>query len=161
MTSSSSSAATRAQIVAEARTWIGTPWAHRMWTKGVGCDCVGLVRGTMHALGLLSADMHEWPGAHEYADYSQEPRANLLKTLCDRYLAPVSFSDMQLGDVCLFAVQRHPQHLAIVADSPHGGLSIIHASQHPRQHKVVEMRLIFGRTMRFVAAYALPGVVDG
>lgn len=36
---------TRAAIVAEARGWIGTPYRHQASLKGVGCDCLGLVRG--------------------------------------------------------------------------------------------------------------------
>jgi NlpC/P60 family putative phage cell wall peptidase len=37
-------------IVAEARSWIGTPYRHQASLKGVGCDCLGLVRGVWRAL---------------------------------------------------------------------------------------------------------------
>ncbi len=33
------------EIITEARSWIGTPYQHRMSLKGIGCDCLGLVRG--------------------------------------------------------------------------------------------------------------------
>ena len=33
------------EIVAAARSWIGTPYRHQASLKGVGCDCLGLVRG--------------------------------------------------------------------------------------------------------------------
>ena len=33
------------RIVAEASTWLGTPYRHQGSRKGVGCDCLGLVRG--------------------------------------------------------------------------------------------------------------------
>lgn len=36
---------TAADIVVEARSWIGTPYAHGAALKGTGCDCLGLVRG--------------------------------------------------------------------------------------------------------------------
>ena len=36
---------TRSLIVAETRGWIGTPYRHQASLKGVGCDCLGLVRG--------------------------------------------------------------------------------------------------------------------
>ncbi|HXO72313.1 MAG TPA: peptidase P60, partial [Bradyrhizobium sp.] len=36
---------TCAAIVAEARSWIGTRYCHQASLKGVGCDCLGLVRG--------------------------------------------------------------------------------------------------------------------
>ena len=34
-----------ATIVALARGWIGTPYQHQASLKGVGCDCLGLLRG--------------------------------------------------------------------------------------------------------------------
>ena len=37
-------------VVAEARSWIGTPYQHQASLKGVGCDCLGLVRGVWRAL---------------------------------------------------------------------------------------------------------------
>ena len=39
----------RTDIVAEARAWIGTPYRHQASLKGVGCDCLGLVRGVWRA----------------------------------------------------------------------------------------------------------------
>ena len=41
----SHNAITRARIVMIARTWAGTPYHHQASTKGVGTDCLGLVRG--------------------------------------------------------------------------------------------------------------------
>ena len=41
---------TRTRIIAEARAWIGTPYRHQASLKGVGCDCLGLVRGVWRAL---------------------------------------------------------------------------------------------------------------
>ena len=35
----------RADIVALARGWLGTPYHHQASLKGVGCDCLGLIRG--------------------------------------------------------------------------------------------------------------------
>jgi NlpC/P60 family putative phage cell wall peptidase len=40
----------RAAIVAEARTWIGTLYHHQASVKGIGCDCLGLVREVWRAL---------------------------------------------------------------------------------------------------------------
>ena len=36
----------RLHIVALARAWIGTPYHHQASVRGVGTDCVGLVRGS-------------------------------------------------------------------------------------------------------------------
>lgn len=37
-------------IIAEAKTWIGTPYHHQASLKGVGCDCIGLIRGILREL---------------------------------------------------------------------------------------------------------------
>jgi cell wall-associated NlpC family hydrolase len=37
-------------ILAEARQWLGTPYRHQASTRGVACDCLGLVRGVWRAL---------------------------------------------------------------------------------------------------------------
>lgn len=34
-----------AAVVAAARGWIGTPYRHQASLRGVGCDCLGLLRG--------------------------------------------------------------------------------------------------------------------
>lgn len=39
-----------ARVVAEALGWVGTPYRHQGSKKGVGCDCLGLVRGVWRAL---------------------------------------------------------------------------------------------------------------
>ena len=41
---------TREQIVAAARGWAGTPYHHQASVKGVGCDCLGLIRGLWREL---------------------------------------------------------------------------------------------------------------
>ncbi|MGA8997361.1 MAG: peptidase P60, partial [Pseudolabrys sp.] len=40
----------RKDIVAETRRWIGTPYRHQASLIGVGCDCLGLVRGVWRAV---------------------------------------------------------------------------------------------------------------
>ena len=41
---------TRPRIVALARDWLGTPYHHQASLRGVGTDCVGLVRGIWREL---------------------------------------------------------------------------------------------------------------
>ena len=40
----------RQDIIAEAQSWLGTPYRHQGSLKGVGCDCLGLVRGVWRAV---------------------------------------------------------------------------------------------------------------
>lgn len=38
-------------VVVAARAWLGTPYQHQASLRGVGCDCIGLVRGVWRDLG--------------------------------------------------------------------------------------------------------------
>lgn len=40
----------RDRVIAIARTWVGTPYHHQASRKGVGADCIGLVRGIWREL---------------------------------------------------------------------------------------------------------------
>lgn len=44
------SAADSAVVIAAARGWLGTPYHDQASVLGVGCDCLGLVRGVWRAL---------------------------------------------------------------------------------------------------------------
>lgn len=50
---------TRDEIVAAARGWIGTPYQHQASLKGVGADCLGLVRGVWR--GIVGPEPEETP----------------------------------------------------------------------------------------------------
>ena len=141
---------TRESIVAEARSWIGTPWHHAARVKGVGVDCVGLPVGVLRVCGAVALDFDVPP-------YVQSPDGTMIKT-CSRHMIQIKQSEMQIGDLIVLASDVVPQHLGIVGDYCHGGLSIIHAANNARPPRVIETRLMFSRTQRFIAAFRLPGV---
>lgn len=149
---------TRQQIVAEARSWIGTPWHHHARIKGVGCDCIGFTRGVATELGIIGEDISSWNGVQRFLKYTQHPDGKNLLEACRAYLIPISKEKMQMGDVVLITLHEHPQHMGILGDYRNGGLSIIHASNDQRLMKVVEMRLMFSQRFRFTAAFSFPGV---
>ena len=64
----------------------------------------------------------------------------------------------QPGDVVVVRFAADPQHIGILGDYRHGGLSIIHAASTPG--RVIETRLMFSTSMQFVQAFALPGIED-
>lgn len=139
----------RADVVAEARSWISTPWVHQQRTKGVAVDCAGLVIGVARALGLVDPDF-------DINGYTRAPDGTLLRR-CAEVMQPVQQHAMQPGDVLVIATDSEPAHMGILGNYRHGGLSLIHAAQGGK-NRVVEHRLMFASNLRFVAAYALPGV---
>ena len=107
----------RAEIVAAARSWLGTLWIHQGRLKYVGVDCGGLIICVCKELGLLDFD----PQA-----YGRIPDGCRLRALCDQYLLAKAVSDIAPGDVLLMRFTRHPQHLAIVGERG-DPFSLIHA----------------------------------
>lgn len=141
--------ATPAQVAAEARAWIGTPFSHQGRSREAGVDCVGLVIAVARALGLVLPDF-------DVTGYGARPDGSSLRAACDEHMTQVDAP--QMGGVVLMAWSGGPpQHLGLVADHPLGGCSLVHADGR-RARCVVEQRLVFTRAMRLVAAYRLPGV---
>lgn len=146
----------RADIVAEARTWIGTPFAHQQRTRGVGTDCGGLVGGVAVALELVPVSWWAESFDPQFGGYSRQPSHGTLQRVCETFMRRVD--DYLPGDVLLMRFVGEPQHLAIVADYVHGGLSIVHAML--RVGRVAEHRLSPEWRRNVVAAYAMPGIEE-
>lgn len=85
-------------IVAEARAWLATPYRHQASLKGVGCDCLGLVRGVWRA--LIGPEPEE-PGAYS-PDWAEALRAERLADAARRYMIPIAPRAAGRGDVVLF-----------------------------------------------------------
>ncbi len=140
--------ARRTDVVQAARAWLGTPFHHQARLKGVGVDCVGLVIGVARELGLVAADF-------DVDTYPRVPDGVSLMHLVNLHLTPLQ-GEMAPGHVVVVRFDRDPQHLGILGDYRHGGLSIIHAAAEPG--RVIETRLMFSQSMQFVQAFALPGI---
>lgn len=134
----------RADILAEARTFIGTPFHHQGRVKGAGVDCAGVVIGTADALGLLT-DFEDKP-------YAKSPSADQLRTTLKNYLIEIPISEAKAGDVLLFAFDREPQHVAFLTD-----IGILHAYAQVR--KCVEHSLDAVWKSRVRGAYRFKGIV--
>lgn len=124
-------------IVAQARTWLGTPFHHQARLKRVGCDCLGLIIGVVDELGLK--DKHGQPLAgYDEITYSKEPDGVYLTQKIAALLDEVSTDQAQAGDLALFVMGDNPQHLAILTDYENA-LGMIHCYAQAR--RVVEHRL--------------------
>ena len=112
-----------------ARSWIGTPYVHQASVKGVGCDCLGLLRGVWRELRG-----EEPEDAPPYApDWAEATGAETLRDALARHLSAVAPATLHPGDVALFRMApRGPaKHCGIVAEKS-GALTLIHARQNKR-----------------------------
>jgi NlpC/P60 family putative phage cell wall peptidase len=123
-----SAAGEGARIIAIARSWIGTPYVHQASVKGVGCDCLGLLRGIWRE--LRGDEPEDVP---PYAPDWELPGHETLRDALARHLQPVALASLVAGDVVLFRmVSRAPaKHCAIVAEKD-GQPTLIHARQNKR-----------------------------
>ena len=104
---------TRAQIVAAARGWLGTPYRHQASLKGVGCDCLGLVRGVWRE--LYGAEPEAPPPYR--ADWAEVGARETLAEAARRHLTPIETAAFRAGDVLLFRMSADAcvKHCAIVS----------------------------------------------
>jgi len=142
---------TRAAIVAEAREWLGTPYRHQASLKGVGCDCLGLVRGVWRTLYG-----HEPEATPAYSrDWAEAVRCETLALAAARHMTEIGCAEFQPGDVVLFRWRAGlaAKHAAIVTAPDR----MVHAHDGAA---VAEVALSPWWRRRLAFAFRFPGVAD-
>lgn len=144
---------TRADLVAEARSWLGTRYRHQGRRKGVGVDCIGLVGGVALACGVRNAAA--WMSDPDMHNYARTPDPTMLRRALAQYLDPVGTSRALPGDVLLFALERQPRHFALLVAPGR----VIHAYALLAARCVVEQSLPIARA-QLLGAYRFEGVAS-
>ena len=101
------------RVVTIARTWLGTPYHHQASVKGVGCDCLGLVRGVYaEAYGRPA----EEPPAYT-RDLAEACQTETLLEAARRHLIEIDVNDFTAGDVVVFRLRpgAMAKHCGIVS----------------------------------------------
>lgn len=146
----------RDSVVREARSWIDTPFHHQARLRGVGVDCVGLVIGVAHALGISRFDT---------TDYAELPDPERMGTMLHENLDEIQEHELRPGDIVWLKVEIDPQHLAIITET-RPRLMMIHALRRhasrarvdPRINRVVEHGLDQVWRDRIVGCFRYRGV---
>ncbi|EAR51073.1 hypothetical protein OG2516_04224 [Oceanicola granulosus HTCC2516] len=135
-------------VVVIARRWTGTPYRHQASCEGVGCDCLGLVRGIWRELhGGEPAPIPAYA-----PDWAEAGGSGRLLAAARRHLAPADTPAP--GDVLLFRLREGgaAQHLGIATD-----LAPVPRFVHAyARHGVVESPLSGPWQRRLVARFAFP-----
>lgn len=142
---------TRAAIVAEALSWVGTPYRHQASLKGVGCDCLGLVRGIWRA--LLGAEPEAMPAYTP--DWAEAGGVDRLADAARRWLTEIDPTPARAGDLLLFRWRDDlPAKHAAILTAPgrflhaHHGAAVATAALSPWWRR------------RTAGAFQFPGVAD-
>jgi NlpC/P60 family putative phage cell wall peptidase len=99
-------------VVLAARDWIGTPYLHQAAAKGVGCDCLGLLRGLWRE--LHGAEPEQVPAYTP--DWSEPQGQERLWQAALRHIPPPP-GPLAAGDVLLFRMRAGgvAKHLGLVS----------------------------------------------
>lgn len=106
------------RVVALAESWIGTPYRHQGATKGVGCDCIGLIRGIWRE--LYGGEPEAVPAyAPDWAERSGEDR--LMDAAARLFGKAVPVREAEPGDLLLFRWRPDcaAKHAGILAGPRH------------------------------------------
>lgn len=134
----------RHDIVAEARSWIGTPWVAAGAEKGVGANCLGFLAGVARNVGLRDLAAAFAP----YRGFAVPPEPKALLLGLRRHLRPIDRARALPADLLLFDLGAGLRHVALLSASD----TIIHA--HQTKGRVVEQRCVWVP----YGAYRIPGL---
>lgn len=142
---------TRDEIVKIARSWLGTPYMHQASKIGVGCDCLGLIRGVWRT--LYGDEPEQMPSYT--ADWAEAKGEETLRDAAARWLTEVSLPAAQAGDVILFRwrAQLPAKHIAIQTSKT----TFLHACEGL---PVCQATLTSWWRRRLVYVYRFPGVEE-
>lgn len=133
--------ATRDEIVAEARRWVGTPYRD-LGRNEHGLDCVGLILVVYGGLGIINYTVPTYSRTPDGTFLSHFPKAGFTRISPDKRLP---------GDVLAFKMMDYACHCGIV--TPTG---VVHAYSVHRG--VFEQPITGMMKQTVVAAFRAPGV---
>lgn len=138
------------RIVAEAMSWLGTPYRHQGFRKGVGCDCLGLVRGVWRAVYGTDADE---PGPYS-ADWAETANGDPLMDAARKHCIELPVLEPGAGDLLLFRLRPRmaAKHCAIALE----GGKFIHAYQG---HAVMVSAMSAHWRRRLCGVFAFPEIL--
>jgi NlpC/P60 family putative phage cell wall peptidase len=138
-----------ARIVSEALEWVGTPYRHQGSLKGVGCDCLGLVRGVWRA---VYGKEPEEPGPYA-ADWAEATGEDRLLAAAKRHCVSKAKDEAAPGDLLLFRWRSDvpAKHAGVLAAEDR----FIHAYQG---HSVLVSALVPHWRRRIAGVFAFPSL---
>jgi NlpC/P60 family putative phage cell wall peptidase len=135
------------RILAEAMGWIGTPYRHQGSTKGLGCDCLGLVRGIWRAVYGCEPEL---PGPYA-PDWAEAGGRDRLVEAARRHCREKPAWKGVPGDLAVFRWRAHhaAKHVGILLPDE----SFLHAYEG---HSVMVSALVPQWRRKIAGVFAFP-----
>jgi len=136
-----------ARIVKAARRWIGTPYHDQASVRGVGCDCLGLLRGVWRDV----VGPEPMPVPPYSRDWGEAGPVEVLAEAARAAMQELEVSEARSGDVILFRMRAGAiaKHVGILS----GGGRFIHAYERTG---VIEEHLTPAWQRRIAFAFRFP-----
>ncbi len=142
---------TRSELIAEALSWVGTPYQTHQSCKGAGADCGGYCYGVWRNVGLLPPDaIPERMSAQWYLHRTDEV---IVRGLQSHGAVEIPLADAKPGDVLTFQYGRAQSHMAFLL--PHG--KIIHSYAYKMVVCIDQLETLMPK---FRKAWLVPGLLD-
>lgn len=103
------------KIIAEAKTWLGTPWHLNQRSKGLGVDCIRFITETLSTCGLEVGKIKNYYG---------KPKGNQLIEFLNRLQGTEVTDDITPGCLLVFDISGIPWHCALATSDN----TMIHAT---------------------------------
>jgi NlpC/P60 family putative phage cell wall peptidase len=134
-------------VLSEAKTWLGTPYRHQGFRKGVGCDCLGLIRGIWREVYGTEPEL---PGPYT-ADWAETAGHDKLLEAARRHCIERNIEQALAGDLLVFRWRAHhaAKHLGILMTKD----TFLHAYEG---HEVTVSALIPQWRRRIAGVFVFP-----
>jgi NlpC/P60 family putative phage cell wall peptidase len=146
----------RARIIRSARRWIGTPYHDQASVRGVGCDCLGLVRGVWREV-VGDEPLNKTGPVPPYSrDWGETGPIEVLAEAARAAMIELPIEDARTGDVILFRMRAGAiaKHCGIRSGAARGARPhFIHAYEHTG---VIEQELTPAWQRRIAFAFRFP-----
>lgn len=139
----------RQRLLDVARSWLGTPYRHQASLKGIGCDCLGLVRGVWRETQGVEPEL-----VPPYSSaWSEVGGRELLLEVGHRHFFLVDEPQAAPSDLLIFRLRRYSaaKHVGILS----GNGRFIHAYDG---NSVVATALSQFWLRRIAAVFRFPSV---
>jgi len=137
---------TRKEIVAVAKTYVGTPFHHLGRVKKIGIDCVGIILGVAEELNIPLVILPE------FKRYGRRSRQESLLYYMDEQFIWVE--NREVGSIAVSwydRITKEPSHLGIVTE-----IGMVHTNGHLKI--AIEEHWSPKWAMQIVGFYKYPGV---
>ncbi|MFN7038696.1 MAG: hypothetical protein ACK4OM_03910 [Alphaproteobacteria bacterium] len=127
------------QIIAEAKTWLGTSFHHQGRVKKTGlhnggCDCIGLILGIAKSLNLKSNfDKSKLLIEFDKVNYKRIVIGNDLKNIMSMHFIEIDLDHAEICDIVLFNINKNLQHIGMIIEKNQSAIYVIHSYIQAKQ----------------------------